>query len=140
MGAETSDGLLAGLSRVAERLDVADPEGDSAESARRLREHLTSRAGRGLLVFDNAVDPDGLRLFLPAAGGTQIVVTSTDRSFAELGEMVEVSVFSRQQSFGFLRARAGLALTRRTQTRWRVNWGTCPWAWPRRQRRSAAST
>jgi hypothetical protein len=101
VGAETSDGLLAGLSRVAERLDVADPEGDSAESARRLREHLTSRAGRGLLVFDNAVDPDGLRLFLPAAGGTQIVVTSTDRSFAELGEMVEVSVFIWDGSAGY---------------------------------------
>jgi tetratricopeptide (TPR) repeat protein len=109
VGAETADGRLAGLSRIAERLGVADPEGDSAESARRLREHLTSRVGLGLLVFDNAADPDGLRLFLPAAGDTQIVVTSTDRSFAELGEIVDVSVFSREESLGFLRGRTGLA-------------------------------
>jgi tetratricopeptide (TPR) repeat protein len=108
VGAETADGLLAGLNRVAERLGVSDPEGDSAESARRLREHLNARAGRGLLVFDNAADPDGLRLFLPAAGGTQVVVTSTDRSFVELGEVVDISVFSRAESLGFLRARTGL--------------------------------
>ncbi len=43
VNAETRDTLLTGLARVAERLGVADPEGDSLESARRLREHLQTR-------------------------------------------------------------------------------------------------
>ena len=37
VNAETRDGMLAGLARVAERLGTADPEGDSLESARRLK-------------------------------------------------------------------------------------------------------
>jgi hypothetical protein len=59
VNAETPDVLLAGLAQVAARLGVADPRGDSLESARRLREHLQTRAGNGLLVFDNAADPGG---------------------------------------------------------------------------------
>ena len=65
VNAETRDVLLTGLARIADRLGVADPEGDSDESARRLREHLENRAGKSLLVFDNAVGPDILRPFLP---------------------------------------------------------------------------
>jgi hypothetical protein len=109
VNAQTRDVLLDGLKRVAEGLGVADPEGDSLESARRLRAHLQTRAGEGLLVLDNATDPDGLRPFLPATGGTQVVVTTTDRAFAELGQPVDVSAFTRPQSVGYLRARTGLA-------------------------------
>ena len=109
VNAETRDLLLDGLARVAGALGVADPEGDSLESARRLRAHLQTRAGQGLLVFDNATDPDGLRAFLPATGGTQVVVTTTDRAFAGLGQPVDVSAFTRPQSVSYLRARTGLA-------------------------------
>ena len=109
VNAETRDVLLDGLMRVAEGLGVADPEGDSLESARRLRACLQARAGEGLLVLDNATDPDGLRPFLPATGGTQVVVTTTDRAFAGFGQAVDVSAFTRSQSAVFLRARTGLA-------------------------------
>jgi hypothetical protein len=109
VSAETRDVLLEGLRRVAEGLGVADPQGDSLESARRLRACLQARAGPGLLVFDNAADPDGLRPFLPATGGTQVVITTTDRAFAGLGQLVEVAAFTRPQSAGYLRARTGLA-------------------------------
>jgi tetratricopeptide (TPR) repeat protein len=108
VNAETKGALLAGLARVAAALGVADSDGDSLESARRLREFLQTRSGRGLLVFDNATDPDGLRQFLPATGGTQMVVTTTSRAFAVFGEAVDVSEFTRPQSVGYLRARTGL--------------------------------
>lgn len=109
VNAETADMLLAGLARVAERLGVADPDGDSGESARRLREHLQVRAARGLLVLDNAADADRVRRFLPATGGTQVVITSTDQAFTELGEAVDVAVFTREESLAFLEARTRLA-------------------------------
>ena len=109
VNAETRDMLLEGLKRVAEELGVADPEGDSLESARRLRAYLQTRTEEGLLVLDNATDPDRLRPFLPATGGTQVVVTTTDRAFAELGQPIDVSTFTRQQAVGYLRARTGLA-------------------------------
>jgi tetratricopeptide (TPR) repeat protein len=109
VNAERSDTLVADLTRIAERLGVADPEGDSTESARRLREHLAARAGNGLLVFDNATVAGVLRPFLPATGGTQLVITSTSQDFAELGEPVDVSVFTRAESVRYLLARTGLS-------------------------------
>jgi hypothetical protein len=109
VNAESLDVLLAGLASVAEAAGVADPDGDSDRSARRLRDHLETRTAAGLLVFDNAADPDMLRPFLPAAGGTQLVVTSTDRAFADWGVLVDVSVFTRPESVGYLTERTSLA-------------------------------
>jgi tetratricopeptide (TPR) repeat protein len=109
VNAETRDVLLDGLKWVAEGLGVADPEGDSLESARRLKACLQTRSGKGLLVFDNATDPDMLLPFLPSTGDTQVVVTTTDQAFAELGQRVDVSVFTRPQSVDYLRERTGLA-------------------------------
>jgi hypothetical protein len=108
VNAESSDVLLAGLAAVAEAGGVADPDRDPAKSARRLRDYLETRPGPGLLVFDNAVDPDSLRAFLPASGGTQLVVTSTDRAFADWGVPVDVSVFTRPDSVVYLADRTGL--------------------------------
>jgi tetratricopeptide (TPR) repeat protein len=105
VNAESPDSLLRELARVAEAVGAADPEGDSLESARRLREHLETRLGEALLVFDNAADPDGLGRFLPATGRCQVLVTSADRAFAELGTAVEVGVFSRAESVEYLAAR-----------------------------------
>ena len=108
VNAESRISLLGDLARVAEAAGVADPEGDSVESARRLRDHLTVRAGESLLVFDNADDPALLRPFLPAAGNTQLVITSTSHAFAEFGTPVDVSEFSRDESLGYLATRTGL--------------------------------
>jgi hypothetical protein len=108
VNAESPEVLLAGLARVAGRLGVADPEGDSAESARRLREHLDTTTRPGLVVFDNAADPDVLRPFLLAAGNVQVVITTTHRAIADLGVAVDVPVFTRAESAGYLAARTGL--------------------------------
>lgn len=105
VNAESRDDLLSGLARIAQRVGVADPDGDSLESARRLREHLETRKGAALVVFDNAVDPDGLLEFLPAAGGAHVVITSTDRAFSEFGRGVDVAAFSRAESVAYLRQR-----------------------------------
>ena len=105
VNAESRDDLLSGLARIAQRVGVGDPDGDSLKSAQRLREHLETRPGGALLVFDNAVDPDGLLEFLPVAGATRVVITSTDRAFAELGREVDVAEFSRSESVEYLRLR-----------------------------------
>jgi len=108
VNAECRDSLLGDLARVAEAAGVADPEGDPVESARRLRDHLTVRAGESLLVFDNADDPALLRPFLPAAGNTQLLILSASHAFAEFGTPVDVSEFSRDESLGYLATRTGL--------------------------------
>ena len=108
VNAESRGSLLGDLARVAYAAGVADPEGDSAESAQRLREHLMVRATESLLVFDNAADPDLVRAFLPAAGSTQVVITSTSHAFTVFGTPVDVSEFSRDESLGYLATRTGL--------------------------------
>jgi hypothetical protein len=108
VNAESRDDLLVGLARIAARVGVADPDGDSLKSAQRLREHLETRPGAGLLVFDNAVDPDALLEFLPAVGDTRLVITSTDRGFTEYGRAVEVAAFRRAESVAYLRQRTDI--------------------------------
>ena len=68
VNAETLDVAVADLARIAEAVGVADPEGDSTTSARRLRRASGDPSRESLLVFDNAADPDGLRHYLPTAG------------------------------------------------------------------------
>jgi hypothetical protein len=58
-----------------------------------------------VLVLDNASDPQDVRRFLPAAGATRVIITSTDRSFTALGADVPVDRFERAQSLAYLQAR-----------------------------------
>ncbi|WP_412011804.1 tetratricopeptide repeat protein [Nocardia sp. KC 131] len=100
--AETPGALLEGLTAIATHLGVEDPDGDSHRSATRLRDHLNGRAGLGLLVFDNAVDPDRVAEFVPNHGGTRVVITSTDQDFTTLGAEVDLEVYERPVSVRFL--------------------------------------
>jgi tetratricopeptide (TPR) repeat protein len=109
VNAETTGQILAGLAELAERCGVADPEGDSARSAGRLREHLSRQDARGLLVFDNATSADAVGRYAPVGPGVAVVVTTTDRSFGGLGRLVEVDVYGRAESLAYLAERTGLA-------------------------------
>lgn len=108
VGAETHDDLLAGLARAAAAVGVEDRDGDSQRSAMRLRDFLETRQERGLIVFDNAVDPDGLRPFIPATGTTHVVITTTNQTFADWGEPVPLLLFSPKEAKEYLRARTGI--------------------------------
>lgn len=105
--ADTIDLMLTGLATIADRVGVADPEGDYDTSARRLREHLEVRTEEALLVIDNATNPDAVRPLLPAAGRTQMIVTSVDRAFEALGQLVDVDVYTREESVRYLHERTG---------------------------------
>jgi tetratricopeptide (TPR) repeat protein len=108
VNADTLDVAVADLARIAEAVGVADPEGDSATSAHRLADHLATRRGESLLVFDNAADPDRLRGYLPLLGPTRVVITTTDTAFAEFGDVVELEEFTRPESVQYLHDRTGI--------------------------------
>ena len=82
VSAEDRGQFLAGLSELARRLEVEDPDGDHEVSAGRLRDILAARTEQAVLVLDNATDPQLVRHFVPAMGATQVIITSTDQSFA----------------------------------------------------------
>ncbi|MGW4370494.1 tetratricopeptide repeat protein [Nocardia takedensis] len=103
VNAETSEALYTGLAEIADRVGAADPDGDSAVSARRLRDHLSERRDPALLVLDNATDPDLLDTVLPVGGVTRVVVTSTDRTFDQFGELIDAGEgFARPESVRYL--------------------------------------
>ena len=107
VNAEEPGGLLAGLAEVAAALGL--PAGDAETAGRAVRHRLEADGDRCLLVFDNAVDADLLRPFLPAAGQCRVIITSNQQSVANLGAGVPVEVFTEGEALTFLAARTGQA-------------------------------
>jgi hypothetical protein len=108
VNAETLDVAVGDLARIADAVGVADPDGDSTKSTRRLLDHLATRSGESLLVFDNATDPDALRDYLPTLGRARVVITTTDTAFSEFGDIVDVEQFTRPESGHYLAERTGI--------------------------------
>lgn len=59
---------------------------------------------RWLIIFDNADQPEEIRDLLPTGSG-HVIVTSRNHRWQNVAETVEVDVFSRQESLGFLERR-----------------------------------
>ena len=106
INAEDLGGVLAGLAEIAAGLGLGARD---AAAGRAVRHWLEADGDRCLLVFDNAVDPEVLRRFLPAAGAARVIITSNYESVASLGEGVAVDVFTEPEALTFLAARTGQA-------------------------------
>jgi len=108
IAADGADKLLAGLDQLAERLGIRRPQDGSASAAARVRAALEELDGPSLVVFDNAVDPAHLTRWLPSAGRAQVVITSTQHAFENVGTPVEVDLFSPDETVRYLADRTGL--------------------------------
>jgi tetratricopeptide (TPR) repeat protein len=105
--------LRAGLAALAEELGLADGRGgqDDGGAGRAVRDWLERDGRRCLVVFDNALDPDGLRPLLPECGSARVLITGSLRPVASLGAGLPVGVFSPDEALAFLAQRTGLADT-----------------------------
>ena len=108
-GADTGS-LLAGLAAIADATGLtADDSGqESTDAAAAVRHWLEADGDRCLLVFDDVSDPELLRAFIPGHGTARVLVTSPQRSTANLGSAVSVDVFSAAEASAFLTGRTGL--------------------------------
>ena len=131
VNAEDPAGMLAGLAEAAAALGLA--AGDAQAAGRAVRHRLEADGDRCLLVFDNAVDPDLLRPFLPAAGQCRVIITSNQQAVAHLGAGVPVDVFSEGEALTFLAARTGHA-DAAGAIELADRWGACRWRWRRPRR------
>ena len=108
-GADTGS-LLAGLAAVADAMGLTDNDSGRGitDAAATVRHWLETDGDRCLLVFDDVSDPEVLHAFVPAHGTARVLVTSTRRSAANLGNAVPVDVFGAAEASAFLAGRTGL--------------------------------
>jgi hypothetical protein len=109
INAEDVGGVHAGLAAVAAGWGLDAGGGDAEAAGRAVRHRLEIDGDRCLLVFDNATDSAVLQPFIPAAGAARVIITSNQRSVANLGVAVPVDVFSELEALAFLAERTGLA-------------------------------
>ena len=100
--------ILAGLVATAAGIGIRTQGTDASTVAGMVRHWLETDGQDCLIVFDNVIDIDGLRPFLPAAGAAQVVITSTRQAVGNLGPAVAVDVFTETEALAFLAARTGL--------------------------------
>jgi tetratricopeptide (TPR) repeat protein len=99
--AEQPQGISLALAELADRLGFQTSD-NAAEAAGVALERLRRGAvGRWLLVFDNAVDPEDLKPYLPARSG-HIVITSRNHAWSHQAVPLEVDIFTRSESVAHL--------------------------------------
>ncbi|GLW28312.1 FxSxx-COOH system tetratricopeptide repeat protein [Actinoplanes regularis] len=101
--ADSVSGVLASLEQLAEQLEIRPGE-NWEQTARLVLDTLASVRLRWLLVFDNANDLDSIGDYVPSTGG-DVVVTTRNREWADVGTSIEVEVFKRFESINLLRGR-----------------------------------
>lgn len=104
---ETEQALVSGLASLAERLGVADRDGDADKSAVAARNHLAEMQDPSLLIIDNAEDVSLIQAWLPG-GECRVLLTSTIRRFTDVAFEVPVGVFDRSESLEYLARRTGI--------------------------------
>jgi hypothetical protein len=72
-------------------------------------ERLRHEGGGILLIFDNAIDADALKPYLPRGGATKVLITSNAHAWRGVAEPVEIRLWAKQIGAEFLIARTGRA-------------------------------
>lgn len=101
--ADSVSGVLASLEQLAEQLEIRPGE-NWQQTARLVLDALATVKMRWLLVYDNANDIDSIDEYVPSAGG-DVIVTTRNREWADVGTSIEVEVFRRFESINLLRGR-----------------------------------
>jgi tetratricopeptide (TPR) repeat protein len=111
--AATESSMRADLAAFGVRLGwVAADETEEAALAA-VGERLRNEGEGILLIFDNAVDADAVRPYLPRGGSARVLVTSNAHSWRGIAEPVEIRVWPKETGADFLIARTGRGAERK---------------------------
>ena len=93
--------ITLAMAELARRLDLQISDNAAEAAASALEQLRRGGAGRWLLIFDNAENPEDLAPFLPTGSG-HILITSRNQAWTRHAEPVELDVFSRPESLAHL--------------------------------------
>ena len=100
--------LSSDYAAMATDLDLAEKGlKEQSEIVKAVRRWLEHNSG-WLLIFDNAQNPKSLNDFLPRGGGGHVIMTSRNPEWGSDAKVLEIKVFSRQESIDFLLDRTKL--------------------------------
>lgn len=98
--------LMSDLAELAEHDGLTSGEGsDLPDVADQVRRWLEGTDRPWLVVFDNALSEASIESWRPKRGGGSVLVTSRNRNFDRVGQVLDVAVFDTDTSEQFLRDR-----------------------------------
>jgi tetratricopeptide (TPR) repeat protein len=101
--------LSADYAELSDRLDLLPvEEPDQRLRANAVRGWLERTDQRWLLIFDNANEPQDLADLRPRQGNGNVIITSRNPSWSEIGECIPVDKWPPEESIKFLCERTGI--------------------------------
>ena len=77
-----------------------------------MRERLRHEGEGILLIYDNALDAEALKPYLPPGGAARVLVTSNAHAWRGIAEPVEIRLWPKEIGADYLVARTGRAAER----------------------------
>jgi hypothetical protein len=105
--AETQAAMRADLVALGIRLGWVGADDKEEPAVEAVKERLRHEGEGFLLIFDNAVDADALKPYLPRGGGAQVLVTSNAHAWRGVAASVEIRVWPKEIGADYLIARTG---------------------------------
>jgi hypothetical protein len=105
--AQSEPTMRADLVALGVRLDWVAPEEKEEQALAAVMERLQHEGEGILLIFDNAIDTDALKPYLPKGGAAKVLVTSNAHAWRGLAEPVEVRLWPKEIGADYLVARTG---------------------------------
>src|SRR5205085_9896061 len=105
--AQTEPTMRADLVALGVRLGWVPPDEKEEPGLAAVMERLRHEGEGILLIFDNAIDADALKPYLPRGGAARVLVTSNAHAWRGVAAPVEIRLWPKEIGADYLIARTG---------------------------------
>jgi tetratricopeptide (TPR) repeat protein len=105
--AQTESTMRADLAALGVRLGWVGPDEKEEPALAAVRERLRHEGEGLLLIYDNAIDAESLKPYLPPGGAARVLVTSNAHAWRGVAAPVEIRLWPKQIGADYLIARTG---------------------------------
>jgi hypothetical protein len=105
--AQTEPSMRADLVALGVRLGWVGAEDEEEPALAAVMERLHHERERILLIFDNAIDADAIKLYLPRGGAAKVLVTSNAHAWRGVAAPVEIRLWPKDIGADYLVVRTG---------------------------------